>query len=63
MVERSTAARSVSEAEFLTMFRAEAAALMALPPHKHIARFVTFDRHVPGGAVRGAASSHRCVLP
>ncbi len=37
------AARSVSEAEFLKMFREEASALMALPQHPNLARFVTFD--------------------
>ncbi|MEI7893105.1 MAG: serine/threonine-protein kinase [Myxococcales bacterium] len=39
----ATAARSVSEAEFLKMFRDEASALMALPSHPNLARFVTFD--------------------
>ena len=38
-----TAARSVSESDFLTMFRDEASALLALPAHPNIARFVTFD--------------------
>jgi hypothetical protein len=37
------AARSVSEAEFLKMFREEASALMVLPQHPNLARFVTFD--------------------
>jgi hypothetical protein len=39
----ATVARSVSEAEFLTMFRDEASALIALPAHPNLARFVTFD--------------------
>jgi hypothetical protein len=39
----ATAARSLSEAEFLKMFREEATALMALPRHPNIARFVLFD--------------------
>ena len=37
------AARTLSEAEFLRLFREEAGALLALPEHPHIARFVTFD--------------------
>lgn len=39
----ATAARSVSEDEFLKMFRAEASALMAIPQHTNLATFVTFD--------------------
>lgn len=39
----ATAARSLSEAEFLQLFRGEASALMALPAHPNLARFVTFD--------------------
>ncbi len=39
----ATAARSVSEAEFLRMFRLEAGALLAIPDAKNVARFVTFD--------------------
>ncbi|MEO6419153.1 MAG: serine/threonine-protein kinase, partial [Polyangiaceae bacterium] len=39
----ATAARMLSEAEFLQMFRAEASALIAVPPHENLARFVTFD--------------------
>lgn len=39
----ASAARSLSEAEFLDMFRSEATALVALPPHPNLARFVTFD--------------------
>jgi serine/threonine protein kinase len=39
----ATAARSVSEDEFLKMFRAEASALLLLPTHPNLARFVTFD--------------------
>lgn len=38
-----TTARSVSEQEFLQLFREEAGALLALPQHKNLARFVTFD--------------------
>jgi eukaryotic-like serine/threonine-protein kinase len=38
-----TAARTLSEAEFLQLFREEASALLSLPQHPHIARFVTFD--------------------
>ncbi|MGH7271913.1 MAG: serine/threonine-protein kinase, partial [Polyangiaceae bacterium] len=37
------AARSLSEAEFLRLFRDEASALMAVPAHPNLARFVTFD--------------------
>jgi eukaryotic-like serine/threonine-protein kinase len=39
----ATVARSLSEDEFLTMFRDEASALLALPKHPNLARFVTFD--------------------
>jgi serine/threonine protein kinase len=39
----ATAARRLSEAEFLKLFREEASALMALPLHRNLARFVTFD--------------------
>jgi eukaryotic-like serine/threonine-protein kinase len=38
-----TTARSLSEAEFLAMFRDEAGALISLPHHPNLARFVTFD--------------------
>ena len=38
-----TAARSLSHTEFLTMFRDEASALIMLPNHANLARFVTFD--------------------
>lgn len=37
------AARTLSEDEFLRLFREEAGALLALPEHPNIARFVTFD--------------------
>jgi len=36
-------ARSLSEAEFLRMFREEAGALLAVPDHPNLARLVTFD--------------------
>ena len=39
----ATAARSVSEAEFLKLFRQEAGALLSLPDHVNLPRFVTFD--------------------
>jgi serine/threonine protein kinase len=39
----ATAARSLSEAEFLVLFRFEASALLAIPAHPNVARFVTFD--------------------
>ncbi|MFO0679913.1 MAG: serine/threonine-protein kinase [Polyangiaceae bacterium] len=39
----ATAARSLSESEFLQLFRSEASALMVVPPHANLARFVTFD--------------------
>ncbi|MRG96036.1 serine/threonine-protein kinase [Polyangium spumosum] len=39
----ATAARSVSEAEFLKLFRDEAGALLSLPDHPNLPRFVTFD--------------------
>lgn len=38
-----TTARSLSEQEFLQLFREEAGALLALPAHPNLARFVTFD--------------------
>lgn len=37
------AARTLSEEEFLNLFRAEAGALLALPRHENLATFVTFD--------------------
>lgn len=37
------AARALSEREFLEFFRAEATALLGLPPDPNLARFVTFD--------------------
>lgn len=37
------AARTLSEEEFLTMFRQEAGALLSLPEHPNLAGFVTFD--------------------
>ncbi|HEY2366780.1 MAG TPA: serine/threonine-protein kinase, partial [Polyangiaceae bacterium] len=39
----ASAARTVSEAEFFQMFRDEASALLAIPSHPNLARFVTFD--------------------
>lgn len=36
-------ARSMSEAEFFQMFKEEAGALLSLPAHQNLARFVTFD--------------------
>lgn len=39
----AAAARTLSEEEFHRMFREEAGALLALPEHPNIARFVTFD--------------------
>jgi hypothetical protein len=39
----ASAARSLSEAEFMDMFRSEATALVGLRPHPNLARFVTFD--------------------
>ena len=39
----ATVARSLSEQEFMEMFRAEAGALLALPKHPNLARFVSFD--------------------
>jgi hypothetical protein len=39
----ATAARSLSEADFLKLFREEAGALLAIPEHESLARFVTFD--------------------
>jgi eukaryotic-like serine/threonine-protein kinase len=39
----ATAARSLSEGEFLKLFREEASALLAIPEHTSLARFVTFD--------------------
>src|SRR5690606_2739104 len=37
------AARALSEAEFLDVFRREAGALLAVPSDPHLAHFVTFD--------------------
>ena len=37
------AARTLSEEEFLSLFRQEAGALLSLPHHKNLAAFVTFD--------------------
>lgn len=39
----AAAARTLSEDEFHRLFREEAGALLALPEHPNIARFVTFD--------------------
>jgi hypothetical protein len=39
----ATAARSLSETDFLKLFREEAGALLAVPEHENLARFVTFD--------------------
>ncbi len=39
----ATAARSLSETDFLKLFREEASALLSLPEHPNLARFVTFD--------------------
>lgn len=39
----ANAARHLSEAEFLALFRAEASTLVGLAPHDNLARFVTFD--------------------
>jgi hypothetical protein len=39
----ATAARHLSESEFLRLFREEASALLTLPEHPNLARFVTFD--------------------
>ena len=38
-----TTARQLSEQEFMELFREEAGALLALPAHPNLARFVTFD--------------------
>jgi eukaryotic-like serine/threonine-protein kinase len=38
-----SAARTLSEAQFLQLFREEASALLGLPHHPNLARFVTFD--------------------
>lgn len=38
-----TTARSLSEQDFLQLFREEAGALLSLPKHDNLARFVTFD--------------------
>ena len=38
-----TTARQLSEQEFMELFREEAGALLALPSHPNLARFVTFD--------------------
>ncbi|AKF05266.1 protein kinase domain-containing protein [Sandaracinus amylolyticus] len=38
-----SAARTLSEGEFLQLFREEAGALLAVPPHPNLAKLVTFD--------------------
>lgn len=38
-----TTARQLSEEEFMDLFRQEAGALLSLPEHPNLARFVTFD--------------------
>ncbi len=38
-----TVARMLSEEEFLRLFREEAGALLSVPEHENIARFITFD--------------------
>jgi hypothetical protein len=38
-----SAARTLSESEFLQLFREEAGALLAVPPHENLAKLVTFD--------------------
>jgi eukaryotic-like serine/threonine-protein kinase len=38
-----SAARALSEDEFMRLFRAEAGALLAVPPHENLSGFVTFD--------------------
>jgi eukaryotic-like serine/threonine-protein kinase len=39
----ASASRSLTEAQFMQLFREEAAALIGLPSHPNLARFVTFD--------------------
>lgn len=39
----ATVARTMSEGEFLKLFREEAGALLSIPEHPNIAKFVTFD--------------------
>jgi hypothetical protein len=39
----ATVARTMSESEFLKLFREEAGALLSIPEHPNIAKFVTFD--------------------
>lgn len=39
----ATVARTMSERDFLKLFREEAGALLSIPEHDNIARFVTFD--------------------
>jgi hypothetical protein len=39
----ATVARTMGEAEFLKLFREEAGALLSIPEHPNIAKFVTFD--------------------
>ncbi|HEY4117996.1 MAG TPA: protein kinase, partial [Byssovorax sp.] len=39
----ANAARSLSEADFLRIFRSEASALLSIPEHENLAKFVTFD--------------------
>ena len=42
----ATAAGAISEQEFEALFRQEAGALLALPPHRNLAGFITFDARV-----------------
>src|SRR5262249_34054693 len=39
----AAAARTISEAEYLKLFREEAGALLSLPEHPNICRFIAFD--------------------
>lgn len=68
------AARTLSEAEFMQLFREEAGALLTLPSHPNLANFVTFDvsarpkpilvmEYVEGPHLERVVESGRLTLP
>lgn len=72
-VYSESAARSISEGEFMDLFRAEATALLGIPKHKNLARFVTFDigakpkpilvmEHVQGSTLERLIETRRATM-
>jgi eukaryotic-like serine/threonine-protein kinase len=70
----ASASRTLSEAEFMQLFREEAAALIGLPAHRNLARFVTFDlgakpkpilamEYVEGTTLEDEISSRTLTMP